>query len=277
MNTRIRALDFSGPCLVMAIVNCNDDSFYPLSRAAAQEAADRAFAAEEAGASIIDFGGESSRPGSEYISAEEELKRIIPVIEAFRKRSDLPVSVDTRKAVVAHAALNAGADIINDISALRDDAEMASLCAEMGAAVILMHKKGNPRDMQDSPFYEDALTEVNAFLLSAADSTQKAGILREKIILDPGFGFGKRTEDNLTLLARLAEIRLNGYPVMAGLSRKSFIGEITGRQVNGRLAGTLAANAAAIMAGADIIRVHDIDENVDLVRTLHAIMKMKRV
>ncbi|MDR0312214.1 MAG: dihydropteroate synthase [Treponema sp.] len=272
-------LNFSGHCLVMAIVNCNGDSFYAPSRAQAQGAVDLAMAAEEAGADIIDFGGESTRPGASYIDADEELRRVIPVIEAFRKRSRLPISVDTRKAVVARQCLEAGADIINDISALEDDKDMASFCAEKNATVVLMHKKGNPQDMQDAPHYDDVFSEVTAYLLSAAERALAAGISRESIILDPGFGFGKSGADNLCLLARLAEIRERGYPLLAGLSRKSFIGEMIGQDTNkvsdafGRLAGTLAANAAAIMAGADIIRVHDVKEGADLVKVLYAVKR----
>lgn len=268
--------DSPGPALIMAVINCNDDSFYPASRSGAQTAAEKAFAAEEAGAAIIDFGGESTRPGSFYISAEEELKRVIPAIKAFRKRSALPVSVDTRKASVARAALDAGADIINDISALADDPEMAPLCAERGAAVVLMHMKGTPADMQDFPVYTDVVTEVREYLIRAADSAVRAGIKPEKIIIDPGFGFGKSANDNLVLLARLAEIRFSGYPLLAGVSRKSFIGEVTGRPVDERLAGTLAAAAAAIWAGADIIRLHDVREGADLAKILYAVKKGKQ-
>ena len=264
-------LDFSGPALVMAIINCNDDSFYPSSRALAEEAVEKALAAEDAGANIIDFGAESSRPGSDYIDKEEEIRRLIPVIEIFRKKSSLPVSVDTRKAAVARSALDAGADIINDISALVNDEDMAILCAERNAAVVLMHMKGNPKIMQNSPEYTDVVSEVQDFLLSAAERAMAAGIQRDKIILDPGIGFGKRTCDNLSLIACLAEIRCKGYPILVGLSRKSFIADICNRPLSERLAGTMAANAAAIMAGADIIRVHDVREGVDLAKVLYAI------
>ena len=267
------SLDLTGPALVMAIVNCNSDSFYPASRGMAREAVDMALVAEEAGASIIDFGGESSRPGSEYIDADEELRRLIPVIEGFRKHSMLPVSVDTRKAAVAHAALDAGADIINDISALNDDEEMAALCAARGCPIVLMHMKGNPKTMQLAPVYGDVIAEVSTFLLSAAKKAEKAGIKSSRIILDPGMGFGKTVKDNLVLLAHLAEIKLKGYPLLIGLSRKSFIGEITGKETDERLAGTLAANAAAVMAGADIIRLHDVKEGLDMVKVLYAIME----
>ncbi|MCL2479566.1 MAG: dihydropteroate synthase [Treponema sp.] len=270
-------LDFSGPVLVMAIINCNDDSFYPASRSKTPDAAEKALEAQQDGAAIVDFGGESSRPGSAYISTEEELERVIPAIKAFRKQSALPVSVDTRKAVVARSALDAGADIINDISALYDDPEMAPLCARRGAPVILVHMKGTPVNMQNSPVYTDVLKEVRDFLQNAADRAMESGIQKEKIILDPGFGFGKNTNDNLILLARLAEIGLSGYPLMAGVSRKSFIGEITGRPVNERLAGTLAASAAAIWGGASIIRLHDVKEGADLANILYAIKKRKTV
>jgi dihydropteroate synthase len=266
-------LDFSGPCLVMAIINCNDDSFYAPSRAMDEKAVEQALKAEKAGANIIDFGGESTRPGSAYISEEEELRRVIPVIEAFRKQSDLPISVDTRKAGVARAALDAGADIVNDISALEDDPLMAPLCAEKGAVVVLMHKKGQPPNMQASPWYGDVIGEVAESLKRAVQHALEGGIGEDRIILDPGIGFGKRKEDNLALINRLAEIRVKDYPLLMALSRKTFIGDITGKDAAGRLAGTLAANAAAIMRGADIIRVHDVEESADLVKVLCAIKR----
>ena len=269
-------LDFSGPALIMAIVNCNEDSFYAPSRALGEGAVAKALAAEEDGASVVDFGGESSRPGAAYIGEEEELKRLIPAIELFRRRSSLPVSVDTRKAKVAKAALDAGADIINDISALADDPEMAAVCASYGAAVVLMHKKGEPLTMQEAPYYKNPGEEIISFFKSAAERALASGISPGKIILDPGFGFGKSTENNLEILSRLEEICGKVYPVIVGLSRKSFIGEICGRSealrdAEERLPGTLAANAAAIMGGADIIRVHDVKEHVDLAKVLFAL------
>ena len=273
------ALDFSGPALVMAIVNCNEDSFYAPSRALRDKALEMALSAEEEGASIVDFGGESSRPGAAGISEEEEFDRVIPVIKAFRRRSSLPVSVDTRKAVVARAALDAGADIINDISSLADDPRMAAVCVEGGAAAVLMHRKDIPR-------YDDLIAEVGSYLKAAAERALAAGIPREKIIIDPGVGFGKSWEDNLEIIRRLpylAEISGNDYPLLVGLSRKSFIGKVTGRNdvpgdilmrdAGGRLAGTLAANAAAVLWGADIIRVHDVREHIDLVKILSALVR----
>jgi dihydropteroate synthase len=272
------SLNFSGPALVMAVVNCNNDSFYAPSRALGDDAVEKALAAESEGASIVDFGAESTRPGAEYISAEEELKRLLPVIEAFRKRSRLPVSVDTRKAVVAGAALDAGADIINDISGLLDDPAMARTCAERGSAVVLMHKKGVPLTMQEDPRYENLVNgkrsltcELRSWFKFAVERAVGAGISPEKIILDPGIGFGKNLGHNLEILRCLVEICGKDYPVLIGLSRKSFIGEITGRPEADRLAGTLAANAAAIIGGADIIRVHDVKEHVDLAKVLFAL------
>jgi dihydropteroate synthase len=263
----------AAPALVMAIVNCTDDSFYAESRCKDSEAAlGRAFKAAEDGADIIDFGGESTRPGAEYVSAEEELRRLVPVIEAFRRRSPLPVSVDTRKAAVARAALDAGADIINDISALEDDPALGPLCAERRAPVILMHKKGVPLTMQDKPGYTDVIEEVTSYLAEAAKRAQVYGIPPEHIILDPGIGFGKGLEDNLAILANLDWLREIGYPLLIGLSRKSFIGSLTGREPSRRLAGTLAANALCLMSGAVILRVHDVPETRDMVKVVRAVL-----
>ena len=265
-------LDFSGAALVMAIINCNEDSFYASSRALGNDAVEKALNAEKDGASIVDFGAESTRPGSSYISEEEEISRLIPVIQAFRKQSSLPVSVDTRKARVARLALDAGADIINDISALEDDPQMAALCAEKGAAVVLMHKKGIPRTMQENPHYDDLAFELQTWFKTAVNRALAAGIPAEKIILDPGIGFGKSLKDNLCIITRLAEICGKDYPVLTGLSRKSFIGEVCGRgSPDERLSGTLAANSAAVLQGAGIIRVHDVREHVDLAKMLFAL------
>jgi dihydropteroate synthase len=263
-------LDFSTP-LVMSIVNCTGDSFYPDSRACTPEAAiEKALQAESDGADIVDFGGESTRPGAEYVSADEELARILPAVEGFRRRSHLPISIDTRKAAVAQAALVAGADIINDISAMEDDRDMARVCAAHTAYVVLMHKKGVPETMQAAPLYEDVVSEVAAYLKSAAGRAKAAGIANDRIIVDPGIGFGKRTEDNISLIRELSRIRAVGYPVLMGLSRKTVVGCITGRAVADRLAGTLAANAISITAGANIIRVHDTREHADLIKIFKA-------
>ncbi|MDR1106999.1 MAG: dihydropteroate synthase [Treponema sp.] len=273
-------LDLSGPPLVMGIVNCNGDSFYPPSRAFGEAAVERALALAAEGAAIIDLGAESSRPGAEYIPAGEEARRLLPVLRGLRKRSGVPVSVDTRKAEVARLALDSGADIINDISGLQDDPLMAGLCAERGAAVVLMHMRGVPRTMQDAPFYTDAAAEVYSWLAGAARRAEDAGIRRDGIILDPGIGFGKRTADNAAVLFHLAEMCRGDYPVLVGLSRKSFIRELAGkpgRESGGGegdiLAGTLAALAFCVMKGASILRVHDVKETVSLVRVLDGLMK----
>ncbi|MCL2205367.1 MAG: dihydropteroate synthase [Treponema sp.] len=272
--------DLSSPAKIMAIVNCNDDSFYAPSRSHSDKAVAMALEAEEDGADIIDFGGESTRPGSSYVSEEEEIQRVIPVIAAFRKRSSCVISVDTRKASVAKAALDNGADIINDISALADDPFMGELCAKSKAALVLMHKKGIPLTMQEAPWYDDVVEEVVSYLGAAAKKAVDAGVSREKIIFDPGIGFGKRLEDNLQILRdikkialhpRLAEICGNDYPILVGLSRKSFIQAITGRAPDERLWGTLAANAHVILGGAAIVRVHDVKAHVDLIKMLSAL------
>jgi dihydropteroate synthase len=264
-------LDFSRP-RIMSIVNCTPDSFYAPSRSPLpEEAAERALKAAAEGADIIDFGAESSRPGSAYIDAAEELRRLLPALRLFRRQSNLPVSVDTRKAAVAGAALDEGADIINDISALRDDPAMTGLCAERGAVVVLMHMRGNSAAFSAPPAGSDAAAEVGQFLLDAAEKALAAGIAREKIILDPGIGFGKSSAENLFILNRLAEICPGDYPLLVGLSRKNCIGEVTGRVPADRLAGTLAANAAALFGGADIIRVHDTAPALDLVKVFQAI------
>jgi dihydropteroate synthase len=256
----------------MAIINCTGDSFFARSRAADPEAAvEKALRAVEDGADIIDIGGESTRPGAAYIDEEEEGRRVLPVIRGVRRRSAAPISVDTRKAAIAAAALEVGANIINDISALEDDPDMGKVCAAYRAKVVLMHKKGAPETMQNGPFYQDVVEEVASYLKDAAERALNAGVARENIIVDPGVGFGKRLEDNTALIKRLATIRALGYPVLVGLSRKTFIGELTGRGIEDRLAGSLAANAAAIMAGADIIRVHDVKESVDMVKVLHGV------
>jgi dihydropteroate synthase len=267
-----RTLDFSRAPLVMAIVNCTEDSFYAGSRNASAEAAvECALAAERAGAAIVDFGAESTRPGAAYVAVDEELSRLLPVVEGFRKRSRLPVSIDTRKFAVARRALEAGADIINDVSALEDSPEIGALCAERGASLVLMHKKGVPQDMQDKPYYDDVVAEVVAYLAAAAERAQTAGIPARRIILDPGIGFGKRLQDNLDLLAHFDKLVALGYPTLMALSRKAFIGKITGRDTDARLAGTMAANAYALFKGAHIIRAHDVGEAVDLANVFYAI------
>ncbi len=256
----------------MGIINCTPDSFFPSSRAAViEDAVEKARAMIKQGADILDIGGESSRPGSDYISEEEELLRVVPAVEAIRKFSHIPVSIDTRKADVARQALLAGADIINDISALEDDESLGSVVAAAGAWIVLMHKRGQPDSMQENPSYKDPLIEINNELAAAVDRAKSAGIPADKIILDPGIGFGKRHIDNLLILQKTSFFKKAGYPVLIGHSRKSFLEKITGRQVTERLAGSIAAGVLAQIHGADILRVHDVAETRDAILVTDAI------
>ena len=253
------------PSFIMGIVNATPDSFFESSRAPTlAEGVQRALALEAEGADIIDIGGESTRPGSSYVGVDEEIARVVPLVREIRKFSSVPISIDTRKSAVMRAALDAGADICNDISALEDDTDLAPLVRDARIPVILMHKKGNPETMQANPSYRDAVREVAEYLCARASVAEASGIARGKIILDPGIGFGKRYEDNCALIAGLAEIVARGYPVLMALSRKSCIGAMTGRDTGDRLAGTLAANLIAVMNGATFLRVHDVKETRDM-------------
>lgn len=258
----------------MGVINRTPDSFYSGSRiASAEEAADQAESMVRSGAEIIDIGGESTRPGSVYQDEETERERVVPAVAAIRKR--LPgvlISVDTRKAGVARPALDAGADIVNDISALRDDPALSRLAAERNVPVVLMHMRGTPLSMQDDPVYGDAPAEVRSELLEFASRAEASGVARENIVLDPGIGFGKLLEHNLAILKRLSILVETGYPILVGLSRKGFIGRLLdGRPAEGRLAGTLAALAWCALEGAAVLRVHDVQEAADLCRVLDAI------
>jgi len=228
------------------------------------------------GAEIIDIGGESSRPGSDYVSAREELQRVVPAVRAVREAlPEIAISVDTRKAIVAEAALDAGATMINDISALRDDPELAGLIAERSVPICLMHMRGTPLTMQASPRYHDVIGEIRTELLSFVQGALDAGIQREQIIIDPGIGFGKRFEHNWTVLNHLQELIDLGYPVLVGLSRKSFLGgtgdESPPRPPEGRLNATLAAQLWCTLQGVSILRVHDVQPMVEMLAVLEAI------
>lgn len=264
LNLKNRAVTTELPAFVMGIVNATPDSFFDKSRGGL----DAALRLIDEGADILDIGGESTRPGSEYVEAEEEIRRVIPVIEGVRKVSDIPISVDTRKFEVMKAAFEAGADILNDISALEDDVRLAPFCAEAGIPVILMHKRGNPSTMQKNTVYENVFDEVNEYLKSRVDFALKEGIAPEKIWLDPGIGFGKNVPDNFELMRRCGELLGGKYPVLMALSRKSCIGEVTGRDVQGRLSGTLTADVLSVLRGASMIRVHDVKEAVDSLKIL---------
>jgi dihydropteroate synthase len=259
------------PLLVMGIVNVTPDSFSDggvhFDRQMAVEASLRM---EKDGADIVDIGGESTRPGSDAVSVDEELARVIPVIEGIRARSAVRVSVDTRKPQVAEAALDAGADIVNDVTALRDP-ELRALVAERGVPVILMHMRGEPKTMQETIHFDDVVADVARELQGWRDEAVAAGVSRENIFVDPGIGFGKTFEHNLGLLARCDEFR-SIAPVVIGASRKAFIGHITGQPGGqARLPGSLAAVAAAYRGRAAMVRVHDVRETVDFLKVLQAI------
>jgi len=237
------------------------DSFYDGGRLdTAEVAIEKGLSMIEDGADILDIGGESSRPGSEPTSLQQEQDRVLPVIEGLRVRTTIPISVDTTKASVARAALRAGANIINDITALRTDPGMVETISEFGAKVVLMHMQGKPKTMQQEPLYADVVKEVRDFLIERAEYAQANGISPDHIILDPGIGFGKTLEHNLTLLRQLPKLASCGYPILVGLSRKSFLGQLLDLPVPERLEGTIAVNTAAILGGAGIIRVHDVKE-----------------
>ena len=263
---RDRKLVSRFPSFVMGIVNCTPDSFYEKSRGGSE----LAFRLIDEGAEILDVGGESTRPGSSYVDEEEEIRRIVPVIEEIRKKSSIPVSVDTRKKRVMEAAFNAGADILNDISALEDDEEMASFAREKDIPVILMHKRGTPATMQSDLSYADIIGEVGSYLKERALYAESCGIKREKIILDPGIGFSKDRKQNLLLIEKASVLAGGMYPVLIGLSDKTFIGEITGKDALHRGAGTVAADIAACLYGAEILRVHDVSSCVDSLAVLES-------
>ncbi|MCF7837047.1 MAG: dihydropteroate synthase [Candidatus Marinimicrobia bacterium] len=249
----------------MGVLNCTPDSFSDGGRFDQPAAAvARALEMEAQGADLIDIGGESTRPGARPVTADQELARVGPVLEALAGRLRIPLSIDTRKAAVARVALAAGARIINDISALTADPAMPALARDSGAGVILMHMQGQPETMQTAPAYTHAPQDVRAWLAARVDACLAAGLAPEQLALDPGIGFGKRLEHNLALLAHLPELRIAGRPLAVGVSRKRFLGELTGREVGGRLAGSLGAAAWAALHGADMLRVHDVEETCDL-------------
>ncbi len=247
--------------LVMGILNITPDSFSDGGRwRTTDEAVAGGLAMLEAGADLLDIGGESSRPGAAPVCLQEETDRVLPILQRLRKETRCGLSVDTTKAGVAKAALAEGATMINDISALRAEASMARVVCEAGAGIVLMHMKGTPRTMQQAPTYGDVVQEVFQFLLDRAAYAQAMGISSARIVLDPGIGFGKSLDHNLALLRGLPNLCSCGYPVMVGVSRKSFLGKILNVPVEERLEATIAANTVAVLHGASIIRVHDVKE-----------------
>jgi dihydropteroate synthase len=247
--------------LVMGILNVTPDSFSDGGKYFdPRKALEHAETMTSAGADIIDIGGESTRPGSESVSLQEELDRVMPVIEMLCAEEEIAVSIDTVKPEVARAALEAGASMINDISALQLDNSLAALAAEYGAYLVLMHMRGTPKDMQNETHYDDIIGEISGFLNDAASKAENSGVEKEKIIIDPGIGFGKSVEGNFVLLKSLHEFAKLGYPILVGASRKSFLGKALGLDISQRMEASLAAACYAVMNGADIVRVHDVAE-----------------
>ena len=268
-----RELELGRGAVIMGILNVTPDSFSDGGRFFDKGAAvDGGLRMVAEGAGVIDVGGLSTRPGSDEVPLEEELRRVIPTVEALRAGSAVVISVDTYRAEVARRALAAGADMVNDISAFRFDEGMLPLLAESGAPAVAMHIQGTPRDMQADPHYDDVVGEVRAYLKKAVESAESAGVERSRVVLDPGIGFGKTVEHNLELLRRLAELRVPGCPLMVGASRKSFIGRVLELDVGQRLEGTLAATALAAAAGVDLIRVHDVAPNLRAARLAEAVV-----
>ncbi|MBZ9612951.1 dihydropteroate synthase [Rheinheimera maricola] len=264
-----RQLDLSRP-VVMGILNVTPDSFSDGGQHQSLDAA--LYQAEKMlneGAEILDIGGESTRPGATAVTEKEELCRVIPIITAIRQHFDCVISIDTSKAVVMSAAVQAGADIINDVCALQQPGAL-DVAVAANVPVCLMHMQGAPRVMQHNPHYQDVIFEVRQFLLHRAAQCQSAGIDKQHIILDPGFGFGKSLAHNYALLQQLEQLVAEGYPILAGMSRKSMIGQLFNNAANERLAGSLACATIAAMKGAQIIRVHDVKETVQAVRVVTA-------
>jgi dihydropteroate synthase len=278
-----RTLDCGGPqlelgarTLVMGIVNVTPDSFSGDGLGSSVDAAvEQAREFVAAGCDILDVGGESTRPGSEGVGVDEELERVLPVIEALADECDAVISVDTSKPEVAELAVAMGAGLVNDVTGLRS-AGMAEVVAETGAAACIMHMQGSPRDMQEQPIYDDLMTDIYDFLAERVEVAEQAGVPRERLLIDPGFGFGKTVEHNLEILRRLRELRSLGCGVLVGTSRKSTIGKVLDAPVEERVMGTAATCAVAIAHGADVIRVHDVAEMTQVARMTDAIVRPGR-
>ena len=272
VSTRHGKLDCARRTVIMGILNVTPDSFYDGGR---RSEPTRAIAdgveMVQLGAEVLDVGGESTRPGARPVDETEELDRVLPVIRGLRREVAVPISIDTYKAGVARAALDAGADIVNDISALRFDPALVSLVAAAEVPVILMHMQGKPQTMQAEPRYNDVVREVRDFLAAQLYEAMDAGIAAERIILDPGIGFGKTLEHNLQLLRGLPTLAALGQPLLVGASRKAFIGKILDLDPDHRLEGSLAAAVAAVLGGANLLRVHDVAETCRAARMADAI------
>ncbi len=272
LRCREKILPLDSNVLIMGILNVTPDSFSDGGRFV-----DPAIAVDQAqkmiaeGTDIIDIGGESTKPGVSYVDEDEEIERIRPIVEALGKRTDIPLSIDTRKAAVAEMALDLGAVIINDVSALQDDVRMAHVVKESRASVVLMHRQGHSATMQAAPYYKDVVDEVVSFLSERIAMAQSMGISPHQIIIDPGIGFGKTCGHNLKILANLEKFLQLDQPLMVGVSRKAIIGELTGKSVDEREMGNAAAMAMAVWQGVSILRVHDVAATKDVIRVAQAL------
>ena len=270
MNVAGKALELGRP-LVMGVLNVTSDSFSDGGRwLDVEDALRHSLSMVAAGADLIDVGGESTRPGAESISTNEELARVIPLIERLRSEIEIPISIDTSKPLVMREAVQAGASMVNDVYALQNEGAVAAV-AELRVPVCLMHMLGRPRDMQKAPAYTDVVAEVSGFLMSRAQACQAAGIPASAIVFDPGFGFGKTLQHNLDLFHAIPRMCELGFPLLIGVSRKSMLGTITGRPVNERMPASIVAAALAASYGASILRVHDVAETVDALKTVAAL------
>ncbi len=264
-----RKLDLSKRTHVMGILNVTPDSFYDGGYYYSHDrAVQRVFEMEAEGADLIDIGGESTRPGSDALDAGEEIDRVIPIIEQIRDKIAIPISIDTRKSEVAEAAISSGAHMVNDVSGLRYDPKMVSVIEKYRVPIVIMHMKGQPKDMQVNPNYTDLIGEIHQQLKQNIQIALRNGISKEKIIIDPGIGFGKKWDDNFVLLKRIKEFRSLGYPMLIGVSRKSFIGKLLNLREKERMMGTAAAVAVSSLKGVEIVRVHDVKEMVQIVRVV---------
>ena len=269
-------LDLEKRTHVMGVLNVTPDSFSDGGRYFDwKKAVERGLEMAREGADIIDVGGESTRPYSDGITIDEELERIIPVIQALAREITIPISIDTYKSEVAREAIGSGASIINDISALRFDPLLASIASKAGVPVVLMHMQGTPRDMQVNPTYEDLIHEILAFLDEAAARAMAAGISEKRIVIDPGIGFGKTFDDNLMVIRELSRFKALPYPLLLGPSNKAFIGHILDREPHERDTGTMAAVAACVMNGAHMVRVHNVSKTVETIKIIDAVRRGK--
>lgn len=269
-----KSLDLSAP-RIMGIVNVTPDSFSDGGKFFSSDAAlKQALQLVEDGADILDIGGESTRPGSDPVAVQEEIDRVVPAIEAISAEVDVPISIDTMKAEVMRAAVSAGAGLINDVNALRGDGALQA-AAELDVPVCIMHMQGTPQTMQQEPHYEDVVSEVEAFLLERVEACEQAGIKADRIMLDPGFGFGKRARHNLRLMKHLSRLTRLPYPVLVGVSRKSIIGDMLKVSVDERLAGSLALASIAVWQGAKLIRTHDVKETAQAVKLTQHVQQVE--